>query len=483
MSALLKCCPFVCLCDGENWTCQEGGETFDLVAVDVTMRHTIKGSRTTDIQLTNCCVSPTDCDPSRGIQLGHDQDTDLDITYECRFTVYMAPPSGTGTDPYDLGTWTQSGLCDPFWMTNPTLGGTGPRIRGTWTSQAWTETDYPCGTGSSCSSGSRRKAEFEGNMGFTYDEPSGTTPPANALRMTKRLKISEDYGPTPTPGGVDNPCCSNRGDCLEKCVVDVLVSPGNVDMEFTNGGDAGGPSPWAYYTQSFPFTGTSPNCTVSGTPNNTDQASAPSGTSSFTTQARMVYEMDGSNVCDPPLESDKYAAFDSALPTAWANLSSTVVSNMSITSESLVGTRLFPVSWLTKGMKIDATNAPIITLGSINFYSPTTSPLGGEACVDCVEGETEYGYCNATTSSGEFSIGTACSQYKSNALNGWTDQIWEYSYDADFACGDTSNSCDPCNNTGPSVFWNSGTAYDRPANQLKTVVIINSITPVDSGDC
>ena len=478
----MRCCPFVCLCDGEDWTCPDGATTFDLVAVDITLKHTIKGGRSTDIQITNCCVSPTDCDPRRGIHLGHDQDMDLDITYECRFTVYMAPPTGTGTDPYDLGTWTQSTLCDPFWMVNPTLGGTdGPRIRGTWTSQAWTETEYPCGTGD-CDSGGRRRAEFEGNMGFTYDTPAGTTPPSGVLKMTKRLKISEDYGPTPTPGGVDNPCCANRGSCLEKCIVDVLVSPGDPDLSFTNGGGSVG-SPWAYYTQSFPFTGTSPACSVDGTPDNTDQAIAPTGTAVFTTQARMVYEMDGANVCNPPLESDKYAAFDSALPTAWANISSLVVTGQSITSESLVSGRLFPVSWLHKGLKIDASNAPIITLGSISFYSPTTSPLGGEACVDCVTGETENNYCNPTTSTGEFSIGTACSQYKLNATNGWKDQIFEYSYDADFACGVTGESCDPCNNTGPSAFWNSGTAYDKPSNQLKTVVTINSITPVHSGDC
>ena len=473
MSPLMRCCPFVCLCDGEDWTCPDGEDTFDLVAVDVTLKHTIKGGRNTDIQITNCCLGAVDCDPPRkGITIGHDNDMDLDITYECRFVAYMAPPTGTGTDPYNLGTWTQSTLCGPYWVTAPT-------ISGSWTSEAWTESEYPCGSGD-CDSGGRRRAEFEANMGFTYTEPNGTTPPTDVLRMTKRLKIAEDYGPTPTPGGVDNPCCANRGSCLEKCIVDVLVSPENVDMEFTS---LGGNQTWAYFTQSFPFTGTTPLCSVDTTPDNTDQATAPTGTAVFTTQARMVYEMDGANICDPPLEADKYAAFDSALPTAWANISSAVVAGQTITSESLVGSRLFPVSWLHRGLKIDASNAPVITLGSTGFYSATTSPPGGEACVYCVPGETEHGYCDATTSSGEFSIGTACAQYKANAANAWTDQIWEYSYDADFACGTTGIDCEPCPESGLFAYWNSGTANDKPSNQLKTVVTINSITPVHSGDC
>ena len=472
MSMLMKCCPFVCLCDDSIWTCPDGEDTFDLVAVDVTLKHTIKGGRSTNLDITNCCLGAVDCDsPRKGITIGHDNDMDLDITYECRFVAYMAPPTGLGTDDYNLGTWTQSTLCDPYWVAKP-------EISGSWTSEAWTEMDYPCG-GGNCVSGGRRRTELDVAMGFIYEEPDGTIPPANILKMTKRLKIAEEYGPQPTPGGVDNPCCANRGSCIEKCIVDVLVSPESVEMEFVNNLGTN-----AYLAQSYPFTGTTPLCSVSATPDNTDYGPAPTGTALFTAQARMVYEMDGANVCNPPLEADKYAAFDSALPTAWANISSILMGDFdpSYFADGLVASRLLPVSWLSEGLQITASNQ-VITVGPANFYSPTTNPSGGDPCVYCESGETENGYCNQTTSTGEFSIGTACSQYKANAFNGWEDQIFEYAYDADFACGTTGIDCEPCPEAGLTAYWNSGTANDKPFNQLKTVVTINSITPVHSGDC
>ena len=470
MSPLMKCCPFVCLCDGENWTCPDGKNTFDLVAVDVTLKHTIKGGRTTDLQITNCCKGAVDCDsPRQNIKVGHDADMELDITYECRFVVYMAPPTGTGTDPYDLGTWTQSNLCDPYWVAAPS-------IAGSWSSQSFTESGYPCGEGN-CNSGGRRRTELEVGMAFNYDEPSGTTPPANVLKMTKRLKIAEDFGPgNNTPGPTYNPCCSNRGSCIEKCVVDVLVSPGNVDMEFVNNIGS-----YSYFTQSFLFIGTTPNCEVSATADLTETGTAPTATSLFTTQARMVYEMDGENICNPPLESDKYAAFDSALPTSWANINAAINANFGPFADGQ-NNRLTTASWLSKGLQITATN-DVIAVGPSSFYSPTTNPSGFDPCVYCVSGETENGFCNPVSSTGEFVIGDACSQYRANSLNGWEDQIFEYSYDADWACGSTGNDCEPCPEANITNYWNSGTANDKPSNQLKTVVTINSITPVNSGDC
>ena len=164
MSMLMKCCPFVCLCDGEDWTCPDGEDTFDLVAVDVTLKHTIKGGRSTNLDITNCCLGAVDCDsPRKGITIGHDNDMELDITYECRFVAYMAPPTGLGTDDYNLGTWTQSTLCDPYWIAKP-------EISGSWTSEAWTEMDYPCG-GGNCVSGGRRRTELDVAVGFNYEEP------------------------------------------------------------------------------------------------------------------------------------------------------------------------------------------------------------------------------------------------------------------------------------------------------------------------
>jgi hypothetical protein len=477
MSGMLrKCCVPVC-CSGDEWTCDE-----DLVEFDITLHHKINATRSTILQIEMCCSEIGGCSPRDGWDIQHDVPLDMEIEYECRFKVYMTPPSGAYTSLYDLGTWTQSNLCDPVWETNPTLGGTGPKIVGTWDCETHRTGAFPCGSGN-CYSNSgpfpySRKNELLVNMAFNYEtvNPTVNIPPSDILSMIKLRNLPDSHGGT-------QDCCTGikTPGCDDRCLIDLQINPGNVSMSMDNPDGVG----YSFHEIVTRLAGTAPNCTL-GVVDVNQTYPAPTDQIVFATGARMAYEGSSVTTCDPVLQGTAVAAVDSELATTWNNVKTVTGSAFPSFYDAATGF-LWDMSLVNSGFQITSLNSGQINVGSTSFYTPGQG-TGGDPCVVCVPGDTEHNVCDGLNGgTSEFYIpplnaGGICPKYKFNLVNGWTDHIWEFAYMADFACGATGRSCLPCT-LGTNAVYNSGTANDETGVKLKTTVTINSATPVDSANC
>jgi hypothetical protein len=477
MSGMIrKCCPPVC-CTGDDWTCDE-----DLVAFDITVHHEIKLDRTTDIEIENCCPDIVTCSPRDGMIAKHDSPLDVVIQYECRFKVYMTPPSGTYTSLYNLGSWVQSPDCDPEWLDNPTLLGKGPKVRGTWTSETKTVNAFPCGSGNCYGSSFARQNKLLVDADFSYNHPDGTIPPNDILSVIKLRNLPENHG-----GNAD--CCTGikTAGCDDRCLIDLQVELPVVDVSMLNGGG----NSYAFHELVNRLSGTTPACTV-GSQDINQTYPAPSTTFEFYPSARKAYEGGSVNTCDPALGAQQaVAAVDSALATTWSSLKSQM--QTSIPSFQDTQTNLhWTLAGVAEGLFIGGTNSSSGTIfSSTDFYAigPGSSPgtVGPyDPDVICMDQNTEHNQCDVLTPGTSLfyipppppSGDGICPKYKFNLANTWVDHIWEFDYEATWGSGPTS--CSPCVSGQLGAFPN---AKDETGVKLKTVVTVNSITPVDSGTC
>ena len=464
MTLTRKCC---CTpeCSGENWSCEE-----DLVEVVVTLKHVIEAERNMKWLVEMCCNDLDGCEPRPGWQFLHNSPLDLEIIYETRFTAYMVPPSADSTNPYNLGEWTVSQTCDPFYMENPTLGGTGPRIRGSWQSDAQATGQFPCS--GDCDNLGSRETRLKTNIAFEYDSPTGATPPSDIIGMKKRLYLPRDWYD-------EEDCCTNSSGraCLENCLVDIQVKPGDVSFSMLSNGTHPTLGSYGFAATSYPLEGDSPDCDVSGTADIDEVFAAPTATPVFTTKARKTYKMEGENVCDPPLGSSQELAFvETDLPEAWENFNTISFANAPFTTDSIASGKLFPMSTVNRGFQISGDNSGQINIGQTSFYQTTDlyPPI-----IDCSYGDDIYCWDHDTNAN--FSTVDPCLQFTAAVNNQTVGGGRQFGYDVFFATTN-NNSCLPCD---PQVIaaYNKDEAFDKPRVSIYTELTIESITPVDSGAC
>ena len=507
MSGMLrKCCPPVC-CTGDEWTCDE-----DLVEFDVTVKHTVEQYRDLNIDITNCNwgTLPPHCNLGQGYRYGHIEPMNLLIEYECRFKVYMTPPSGTYTNLYNLGTWVQSDACAPSWLANPTLGGTGPRVRGTWTANSTIINKYPQSTSppsTNCDNMLKGETELDIDIDFVYDEPSGTIPPADILSVVKLRNLPENHGTS-----VD--CCTGikTSGCDDRCLLDLQVAPGSIRVEMLNGAITQEGAGRAVREIVSEFLNEAPPCT--GRAVLSDQALplilddfGDPKKFTFYTAARKVWDGKTAITCDPNMTEGKaVAAVDSQMNLTWQEvliLCRAAMVDLSSYPPNLPGNSSpygfydtqsgsqSRFSQVNTGYKLATSNVTNVILASDDFYSATgcLPTLLSPPKVVCVPGDTEHNECDSVNDIGEFPLPYPgdpgiCPKYKFNLINGWKDHIWEYAYLADFdACWPTECECDSGGNTSGYSGIVDDSSIDEVRGKVKTSIIVNGITPEPSTDC
>jgi hypothetical protein len=468
MSGMLrKCCPPVC-CTGDEWTCDE-----DLVEFDITVHHEIKLNRTTDMHVEACCPDLAGCHPRNGVSAVHDDPLDLTIEYDCRFKVYMTPPSGTYTNLYNLGKWVQSDACAPSWVQSP-------KVRGTWTSETTTVDKFPCGEGNCYSSFAySRQNRLLVDAEFYYDEPAGTIPPSGILSVIKLRNLPENHGQS---GG----CCTGikTPGCDDRCLIDLQVALPMINVSMSNGG-AG----YAFRELVNRLAGTSPACTVGALDINQTYP-APNTTFEFYPSVRKVYEGNSVITCDPVLgASQAVAAVDSALPDTWQSLKAQMQASLPVFQDFKTDLH-WALAGVANGLYMAGTNGSSANIvDDTAFYGIGSGSAPGTVGpyrpdVVCIPADTEHKQCDPIAGlTSNFYVppvnqGGICPKYKFNLSNGWKDHIFEFQYEATW--GYVGASCLPCTQGLSSAFPGM---TDKTGVKLKSIVTVNSITPEPSTGC